>query len=171
MKISPWPSFKVFTTWVIKCDLFGWTLVPSIKSVNEVAFEIWPIVNFFLRMFGKNWSWPWVIGTWVIECALSDYLLVQSIKFVGEVYTRYGQLLNFLPILEKIWPWPVTLIFNQSHRHLNHWMRHTSLYFGAKYKLCMRNSIRDIANWFVFDYFWTFNLDPWPWPKVFYLDN
>ena len=38
------PKVKVIRTWVIECALLGCTLVPSMKSVGEIAFEIWPVV-------------------------------------------------------------------------------------------------------------------------------
>ena len=35
---------KVIGTWVIECALLGCTLVPSMKSVGEIASEMWPIL-------------------------------------------------------------------------------------------------------------------------------
>ena len=37
-------SVKVIGTWVIECALLGCTLVPSMKSVGEIASEILPIL-------------------------------------------------------------------------------------------------------------------------------
>ena len=34
---------KHMANWVIECALMGCTLVPSMKSVGEIASEIWPI--------------------------------------------------------------------------------------------------------------------------------
>ena len=36
--------FKVIGTWVIEYALLGCTLVPSMKSVCEIASEIWPVL-------------------------------------------------------------------------------------------------------------------------------
>ena len=52
-KIWPWPWVKVFGTWVIKCALLGCTLLPSMKSVGEIASEIWPVLWYFTH-FGEN---------------------------------------------------------------------------------------------------------------------
>ena len=43
----PWPKVKVISTWVIECTLMGCTLVLSMKSVVEIASEIWPVLWFF----------------------------------------------------------------------------------------------------------------------------
>ena len=39
---------KVIITWVIECALLGCTLVPSIKSVGEIASEIASCLVFYL---------------------------------------------------------------------------------------------------------------------------
>ena len=48
-------------------------------------------------------------------------------------YIRYGQFI-IQPILGKFWPWPLTLTFNQRHRHLGLWMHIYGLYLGTKYE-------------------------------------
>ena len=40
----PWTMVKVISTWVIECALLGCTLVPSMKSVGEIAYEIGPVL-------------------------------------------------------------------------------------------------------------------------------
>ena len=47
LDLWPYPKVKVISTWVIECALLGCTLVPRIKSVGEIAFEIWPVFWFF----------------------------------------------------------------------------------------------------------------------------
>ena len=44
LDLWPWPWVKVIGTWVIECALLGCTMVPSMKSVGEIASEIWPIL-------------------------------------------------------------------------------------------------------------------------------
>ena len=55
--IDLWPSVKVTGTWFIECALLGCTLVPSMKSVSEIASDIWPVLCFF-PIVGKIWPWP-----------------------------------------------------------------------------------------------------------------
>ena len=45
-------------TWVIECALLCYTLVPSMKYVGEIAFEIWPFF-FILANF-----WTFDLDLW-----------------------------------------------------------------------------------------------------------
>ena len=45
---------SVIGTWVIECASLGCTLVPGMKSVVEIASEIWPILCFFLPILREN---------------------------------------------------------------------------------------------------------------------
>ena len=56
LDLWPWPWVKVIGTRVIECAFLGCTLVPSMKSVCEIAFEIWPVLYFF-TIFGEIWPW------------------------------------------------------------------------------------------------------------------
>ena len=38
---GPWPLVKINSTWVIKCTLLGCILVPTMKYVGQIGFEIW----------------------------------------------------------------------------------------------------------------------------------
>ena len=52
-------------------------------------------------------------------------------------FLDFGQLLD-------IWPWPVTLTFDQGRWHLGHWMRLIGLYLGTKYDVCGSNRYWDM---------------------------
>ena len=41
LDLWPWPLVRVIGTWVIKCALLGCILVPSMKSLGRIGFEIW----------------------------------------------------------------------------------------------------------------------------------
>ena len=51
LDLWPLPKVKVIVTWVIECALLGCTLVKSMKSVGEIASEIWPVLYFFTHFF------------------------------------------------------------------------------------------------------------------------
>ena len=75
--------------WVIECTLPGCTLEHNMKSVGEIAFEIWPIITYLLILGTFDLDlWPWpslkVIGV-IFECALFGCTLVPSTKSVGEI--------------------------------------------------------------------------------------
>ena len=144
------------------------------KSVGEIAPEIWQVLWFFypfLEKFDLDLDlWLWlkvkVIDTWVIECALLGCILVPSMKCVGEIASKIWPVLwVFLHIFWKIWPCPLTLTLGQGHQHLGHWMRFIGLYLGTKYEVCRWNSVQDMtSSLFFFTHFLenltlTFDLD------------
>ena len=47
----PWPKVKVIGTWVNECALLGCTLEPCMKSVDEIASEIWPALWCFTHFW------------------------------------------------------------------------------------------------------------------------
>ena len=110
---------KVLGTWVIECALLGCTLVPSMKSVGEIASEIGPVLWFITHLwenltltFDLDQPKVKVIVTWVIDCALLDCTLVQSMKSVGKIASE------ILPVLCLFYPfWGK---FDLDHRHLGH---------------------------------------------------
>ena len=54
LNLWPWP-------WVIECALLGCTLVPSMKSVVEIASEIWPCSSLIFYPFWGKYDldlWP-----------------------------------------------------------------------------------------------------------------
>ena len=44
-------KIKVISTWVIGCAFMGCTLVPSMKSVGEIASKICPVLWFFTHFW------------------------------------------------------------------------------------------------------------------------
>ena len=62
LDLWPWPWVKVIETWVIACSLLGCTLVPSIKSVGQIASEKCPVLCFFFFIhLGEIWPWPLIL--------------------------------------------------------------------------------------------------------------
>ena len=51
LDLWPWPSVKVIGTWAIDWALLSCTLVPSMKSVGEIASEVWPVLCFFTHFW------------------------------------------------------------------------------------------------------------------------
>ena len=66
-------------------------IIDMMRSVGEIASEIWTVLWFFTHFFGKFdldlWHWPWVkvISTWVNECALLGCTLEPCMKSVDEI--------------------------------------------------------------------------------------
>ena len=145
----------------------------NMKSVGEIAFEIWPIIRYLLilRTFDLDqktltFRSRSLAHNLVFECALFGCTLVPSMKSVGNrIQNKVASCLAFYPFWGNfdldLWPW---LYEGQGHRPLSHWMRLNRLYLGTKYEVCRWNSIGDIASSLVFYPFWgnltlTFDLD------------
>ena len=167
-KIWPWPKVKVIDTWVIECALLGCTLVPSMKSIDEIAPEIWPVLC-FLCIFGKIWPWPLTLTKGQGHRHLGHWMHL-IVLYLGTKYEvcKWNSLkdmtssLFFLPIFGKILPWPLTLTFSQGHRHLSHWMRLIGLYLDTKYEVCRWNSLWDMtSSLFFYPFLRKFDLDLW----------
>ena len=77
-KIWPWPmtlsfgKFKVIVTWVIECALLCCTLVPNIKSVGEIASEIW-FISWCLTRF---WTFDLDLWLWQGYCYMDNWMLL-----------------------------------------------------------------------------------------------
>ena len=50
-----WPLVKVIVPWIIKCASLGCTLVPSMKSVGQIGYEIWTQVHPISCMTSEIW--------------------------------------------------------------------------------------------------------------------
>ena len=135
----------------------------NMKSVGEIAFEIWPIIRYLLilRTFDLDrktltFRSRSLALNLVFECALFGCTLVPSMKSVGNrIQNKVASCLAFYPFWGNfdldLWPW---LYEGQGHRPLSHWMRLNRLYLGTKYEVCRWNSIGDIASSLVFYPFW-----------------
>ena len=73
LDLWPWPRSRSSALrslnapyWVVPwyqvCTLLGCTLVSSMKSVGEIASEIWPFLWFYTH-FWKIWPWPLTLGS------------------------------------------------------------------------------------------------------------
>ena len=140
----------------------GWKTIQDIVSC----------LNFY-PFFRVIWHWPVTVTYghrhlchWM---CLNGFYLIGAKYIVSRSYSirDMASCLAFLPILGKIWPWPLTLTMGQGHRHLGHWMRLIGLYLGTKYQVCRRNSLRDMtSSLFFYQFFRKFDLDLRPWPLV-----
>ena len=111
-----WPKVKVINTWVIVCALYLGTKY-EVCRWNSLQDMTSSLVFYHFR---QNLTLTFGQGHWHIECALLG-TLVPSMKSVGEIASKIWSVLwVFLPILGKIWPWPLTMTKGQSHRHLGH---------------------------------------------------
>ena len=51
LDLWPWPWVKVIGIWVIECALLSCILVLNMKSVGEIASEIWPVLCLFMHFW------------------------------------------------------------------------------------------------------------------------
>ena len=143
--------------WMHLIELY---LVPSMKSVGEIASRYGQLFRFFFfNLFWENLILTLTFGHWMHRIKL----------YLGTKYEvcRWNNLQDMTSSLvythfrENL---PFTL--GQGHRHLGHLMCLIGFYLGTKYEVCRWNSIRDMAS-FLFNFLpilEKFDLDLCPWP-------
>ena len=139
--------------------IYGLTLIPSMKSVGEIASGIWPVLWFLPIFFFKYDLDHQHLGHWMrfIEMYLGT-------KYEVCRWNSIRDMASSLIFLIIFWE-NLTLTFDldkgQGHRNLGHWMHLIGLYLGTKYEVCRWNSIQDMVSCLVFfNPFWgKFDLD------------
>ena len=79
---------KVIVTWVTKCDILGCTLVPTMKSVGGIVFEMWPIVYFSTHSFWVKFDPDLRLRSLSFVLLNASYWVLPwfpSMKSVGEI--------------------------------------------------------------------------------------
>ena len=163
LDLWPWTSVKVIGTWVIICAILGCTLVPCIKSVGEIASEIWPIFSFFSPILRKfeldlfSLTYRQSHSYSCHKCALLGSTFVPTVKSVGDIEQSGNQLM-------KVSHWPSNMVNGT-------WVNKCAL-LGCTLVPSIK-SVGDISSeiWQVefFTHLWenltfTYDLDLWPWP-------
>ena len=127
-------------------------IIDMMKSVGEIASEIWPVLWFFTHFCEKFYLnlWPWpkvkVIGTWVIECALMGCTLVPSVKSVGEIASEIWQVVWWFTHFGEI----LTLTFDLDRRSRS----------KVKIKISQK-LVKKTKNWSYLGGYFTYRLHTW----------